>query len=256
MQVFWDGIMPRTITLLGNRCGHDPRNPRFYAPPSHHKKRKPFLDKAAHRIAEAYHDPLKFDIAPLFFHTNKINKRGGYRKKRSEIMEAITNRVGRYILHHVSLATMILGWYVKELNTYHNMSYKSIAAGVGISESQLERVMTTFIAAGYIHVEQRHEHVGNGKFKHLTPIIRVSPQLFIDLGFDKAELKFHVERAKEELDKQMAKAQRNAKPTPSLLFIPKAKKKNSDITFQRSGSLRDLAAIMSSIGKKLNPNTS
>lgn len=240
--------MPKTITLFGNGCGHIPSNPRYYEPPTHHKKRKPFLDKAAQRIADAYSNPLDYDIAHLFYHRDKVNKLGGYRKRRSESLEALTARVGRYILHHVNLATMSLGWYMEQSKSFYYVGYTKISEAVGVTISQLKRVMAIFIAAGYIKVTQRSRKPYKRGRDLKVPVIEVSPQLFVDLGFERGETMFHIERGQKELRKKVEKAEREQKPVKSLLFVPKTSPKKDT----RANGTRGLAEIMASMAARFN----
>ena len=202
------------ITQYGNRCGHNKLAPRYFVAPLNHKKRKPFLEKLGGRLIEAYVDPLKYGIARLFWHRDKINKRGGYRKVRSERIEALTTRLGRCIIHTVNLATLTLGHYVKAIKRFHYYGYEYLAKQVGASYSQIRRAMRHLIEAGYITVlPPKKERLANGKFVSLSaPIIQVSPQLFYDLGVEQSELMFHMERARAELAKEEKKAARVKMP--------------------------------------------
>lgn len=217
-------LLNNTTKNQGNRCGHDPYKPRYYVAPAHHKKRKPFLDKAANLIAEAYNDRLRFDIAHLFYHKDKLNKNGGYRKVRSEKVESLTTRVGRCILHHVNLGSMTLGFFAKELGDFFYFSYEYIAKQIGAALSQVKRAMAVFISAGYIEVTKRHKRLPNGNFIALTPIIKINPKLFIDLGFDQKEVMFHIERAEKELEKEQKKVEYKKETQNPKLFQKKISK--------------------------------
>jgi hypothetical protein len=237
------------IYAHGNKCGHNPLLPRHYSPPIDHKRRKPFLEKAGARIGEAFDEILKYDIAHLFYHSDKIKKSGGYRQVRSDKREALTTRVGRCILHHVNLGAMVLGFFVVKRNDFHYFDYSYIAKEVGASLSQVKRAMATYIKAGYIEVEQRKVRGFDGKAKSIAPIIRVNERLLIDLGFDPVEVRFHVERGEKALAKDKAKASREAKPIPPL-YTGHEKKRRKKV------AKSFMTKILSELASKLKPNTS
>jgi hypothetical protein len=192
----------------------------IYVQPSHHKRRTPFLEKAKELITDALNNPFDYDLGHIFWHRDKPNKNGVYRKVRSEQRESMTLRVGRFIMHHVHVASLSLGHFVKELNDFHYYDYTYIAKTIGINLSQVKRTMARFIKAGYVSVEQRKKKRLDGSYSSLAPIIRINIRLFYDLGIDKNIIKFHVERFTKRFDKEKNKAGRDKEQKPPLFEPP------------------------------------
>ncbi|HEY9535899.1 MAG TPA: hypothetical protein VIQ77_15285 [Mucilaginibacter sp.] len=212
---------------------------RFYVPPAHHKKRIPFLEKAGELIADALNNPFDYALGHIFWHRDKLNKDGSYRKVRRERRESMTVLIGRFIMHSVNLATMTLGF--PSGKNFHHYDYEGIAKAVGINLSEVKRTMARFIQAGYVKVEPVREKRMDGSYRSKHPIIRISERLFYDLGFDKHVILFHVERAKKALTKAL-----NSKQETIQLFTP-----------PRSPAAKNhLKKIMRILAANLSPNTS
>ncbi len=218
-----------------------------YIPPAHHKRRIPFLEKAGQLITDALNNPFDYDIGHIFWHKDKINKCGGYRKVRSEQRRSLTLKVGRFIIHHVNLATQSLGHFVREKNDFHYYDYAYIAKMTKMNLCQLKRTMARFIREGYISIEQRRKRLIDGTYRSLSPIIRINPSLFIDLGFDEKQVMFHIELGQKKLDKEKTKASRN-KEKKNLCFQPVRK--------QSDTAMKAISEIIQTLSKKLNNNTS
>lgn len=185
-----------------------------YNPPNHHKRRIPFLEKAKTLIEDALNNPFDYDIGHLFWHRDKFNKRGGRRKVRSERRRSMTLRIGQFIMHHVNLATLSMGYYVQ--GKFVSYGYESMAKAIGINLSEVKRTMAHFINAGYVRVEQRKKMNPDGSYESQTPLIHISKQLFIDLGIEIKQLMFHVERAQKRHGDENSK---NNKQTTKISYL-------------------------------------
>lgn len=213
--------LPGVVSTYGDMCplasivsANRNHNQESYNPPDHHKRRIPFLEKAKVLIEDALSNPFDYALAHLFWHKDKLNKRGGYRKVRSERRTSITLRIGQFIMHHVSLAMFTLGYY--KHGKFHYYGYEAIAKAISINISEVKRTMAHFINAGYVMVEQRKKMRPDGSYESKTPIIHISKQLFIDLGIDIQHLMFHVERAQKRHNDETS--EKNEQKKTSYLF--------------------------------------
>jgi hypothetical protein len=228
---------------------HSAAKVQVYRAPISHKKRLPILEKAGELIVDAFFNPFEYDISHLFWHRDKINKRGGYRKVRREQRESMTCKVGRYIMHYVNLATQTLGYFAKSNNEFHYYGYEHIAKELGANLSQIKRTMARFIKAGYVEVTPRKKMRSDGSWESLSPVIKISLRLFYDLGFDKNAIMFHIERAAERLEKEKRKVeQKNSEKKPALFDV--AKKRSMKI---KSNYMSEIHKILT---KKLLINSS
>lgn len=231
-----------------NAFGHCRENPRLFKQPLQHKNRPPIFKAATTNLMKAYFDPLSFDIGHIFWHKDKANKDGSYRKVRSERCEALTTRIGHCIIHHVNLATMTLGYFNKHLKSFVYYDYEYIEKVTGCSYSAVERTMRHLIKLGYIEVSQRKEKQPDGSWKSLSPIIKINSRFFLDLNIDQKIIAFYVEQSKKDLEKEKQKAEQKQKPK---LFnpIPRQPRK---LCFQSSEKTRSLSEIMNNLSKVFN----
>ncbi len=174
--------------ISGNRCGHYVHVPRLAKIPMKHKRRFPVIEQAKENLLSCYHHPLRYRIGVLFYHQGKTRKQGLYRKRRSEIREALTTLVGYAILHCVNLANMALGKILPNGSfSPFDITYLSKLAGVTISQTR--RALRVFQDCGYITLIERKYVLPNGDFRSEAPIINVSPDLFIHLEIPESDLK-------------------------------------------------------------------
>ena len=160
--------------FYGNRCGHIKDCPRFYQPPSHHKERPYYLQKAIDKLPSLFFQPKSRFIKRLNAARVKKNQ------IRSERLEAIIS-VTQVLVHYLETWTLRVGLL---LPTAEFLSYdtKFIAAKAGITLIRTKRAMADLVAAGYLHVKRCWTKLDNDKYKSLAGIRTLSTRLLIDLG--------------------------------------------------------------------------
>jgi hypothetical protein len=156
----------------GNRCGHSPKNPRFFVPPPHHKLRPGILLKFR-GCAQAYY--VKPSVFPGL---NAIN--GSKRQQRSERREACV-AMAECIAHYTDLPTMRVG--IPQPNgTIRNLTMGFLAEKAGLNFRRAERAIRDLKAAGFIKVQSICRKVGDNAYKSLAAVRTVSVKLFHALG--------------------------------------------------------------------------
>lgn len=174
---------------FGNRCGHFPSSPRTANLPSHHRNRFPFLEQAKRNMQASYNDPLAFEMGKIFFHPDKQLKRGGFRKRRSEMREAICGRVGVAIAHTVNMKKWALGEMIGN-GTFQPYGIEKMARWAGVSIYQWRRAFNIFAKHGYVSLEEkRYFDSRDGKWKSETPVMMVSPDFLLHLGISEDEIR-------------------------------------------------------------------
>jgi hypothetical protein len=176
---------------LGNKCGHERKNPRFFTPPSHHKTRIPQVERAKDRLADSYFHPQKYDVSKIYWHHDKITKRGYFRKMRSEQREALSHGVAQSLLHHLNFKTMQVGHFDFEKKKFIHYKLDLIKRTSKCSAHQVNKVIKRLKAFGYITVTQQRIHPDDtydGNFKSIAPIIAVTRSFLLDLGLTDAEI--------------------------------------------------------------------
>lgn len=157
----------------GNRCGHDPRNPRL-SPPEPVKvgpgAPPRILSLAVERARKWFFNPQK---CPLF-----KSKTG--RNLRSERREAI-QVVLEYLLSRLDLATLCIGSPTLNVG-FVDLDMGAIVAGTGLSQRRCERAIASLKAAGFMEVKQPRHRNEEGKYYGLRAIRVLTRRLFEWLG--------------------------------------------------------------------------
>ena len=217
----------------GNKCGHDPLLPRIFEPPQHHSKKKPpIIEKAKRIIYDLFFNPLSAYLnSHIFYHTIKITKKDRYRQKRSEAREAVC-RVVAAMLHTFNLKNGILGFPMPEGGIfYYSLNYFAKIAKT--SYHQVKAVFKALKSAGYASITERVEKRADGSIRAINPIIKLSYNIFYDLGIDQNEIRQALykdeEKAKREdrkilkdsFDKQEKENRKNSKFKKKLSLYAK-----------------------------------
>lgn len=175
----------------GNRCGHDPENPRLisYVNPytrddwdnEHdrddfgHRKKSRFFYEFDALMDDFYHYPKM--LRSLGFHTDD---HGNDRKVRSEGREANIAFL-KFLTHYMDLPSRRLGYPDKGGFVYYD--YKFMMKHTGLSKSRLKRTIKRMVYKGYIERQKRWTERSYGKFKALTTATVVNVDLlFGQLG--------------------------------------------------------------------------
>ena len=160
-------------SMSGNRCGHDPQNPRL-SPPVPIKTgpgAPPRILSLAAEKAKAW-----------FFYPGscpQLQSRPN-RQTRSERREAC-QVVLEFILSRLDLSTLCLG--VPTLNNgFIDLNMKTIVAGTGLNQRRCERAIGQLRAAGFMEVKQPRFKTAEGKYLGLRAIRVITARFFEWLG--------------------------------------------------------------------------
>jgi hypothetical protein len=158
-------------TCFGNKCGHDPLNPRFYLRPLEHKPRPSVLERTLTVLQDAYFLPEKFLKA--------LNFKG--RQKRSCRREAII-AVSQVMVHYMDLATFEVGYFAG--NKFIRIDLDRIVELSGLTYSRAKRALKDLVKAGYLKVTR--QFVGE---RSITSIREILFKFFVDLKIRSLKLK-------------------------------------------------------------------
>lgn len=186
------------MTLSGNRCGHDPKNPNL-SPAKPIRKGKGGLPRilslAAERAKAWYFHPKKC----------KLLQSHPHRKTRSERREAC-QIVIETILSHLDLASLCLGTPTLE-NGFIDIDMRTIVRDSGIGQRRCERAIALLKGAGFMKVQQPRTVNDQGDYVGLRAI-RVVTTLFFEFLNLGPMLQRERARATERLQRRARKAQR------------------------------------------------
>lgn len=185
----------------GNRCGHRPEHPRWFAPPALHARRPGILVKLGEKLKAYYPHP---DVLPSL---NAAN--GSSRQQRSERREACVQLLGA-VVHYLDLVTLRVGIPGAD-GLFQGLTLDFLASVSGLGLRRAERAASDLARAGMLTthpIAERHE----GGYRGFAAIRTLHPRLFAALGLgawlrherDKAST-----RLRKKLRKQAAKAQAN-----------------------------------------------
>lgn len=156
----------------GNRCGHNPANPRWFAPPAKHKAHPKIIERIIKAIREYYSKP---STLPALNAANESD-----RQQRSERREACISLMG-VILHYTDLVTLRVG--IPQANgSMSGIRMSQLAELAGISERRAERAIADLKDAGIITVHKICEKLDDLTYKGQAAIRAVSRKLFDVFG--------------------------------------------------------------------------
>jgi hypothetical protein len=185
-------------STIGNGCGHDPENPRFFTPPEKHSPRPGVLRKLVLKIREYYADPRK--TIPSLDLAN-----GSDRQQRSERREACLALLG-CIIHYTDLVTLRVG-IPQPGGSMAGLTMPFLAGLSGLSERRAERAIHDLKAAGIVTVHEFCEKLDDASYKGFAAIRTVTAKLFSVFGLGRW-LEHERSRAKGRRDKKTEKARR------------------------------------------------
>ncbi len=159
--------------ISGNRCGHDPKNPRLN--PLEPIKSGPgcpprILSLAAERAKEWFFTP---DKCPLF-------RAESERQLRSERREAI-QVVLEFLLSRLELASLWIGTPTMK-EGFIDLDMKSIVEGTGLGQRRCERAIGNLKEAGFMEVKQPRFQSEDGRYFGLRAIRLLTVRFFEWLG--------------------------------------------------------------------------
>ena len=157
----------------GNRCGHDPANPKL-SPPEPIKKGPGapprILSLAAEKVKEWFFNP---GICPLL--QSRPN-----RQVRSERREACLV-VLEFLLSRLDLASLCVGAPTLN-NGFIDLGMKTIVKGTDLSQRRCERAIGQLKKAGFMEVKQPRIKTKDGKYQGLRAIRVITARFFAWLG--------------------------------------------------------------------------
>lgn len=202
--------------MTGNRCNHDPRNPRLSPahPISKGKGGKPrILSLAAERAKAWYWNPKR--CPPLC---------NSSRKTRSERREAL-QIVIESILSHLDLSSLCLGTPTLD-HGFIDVDMGLIVRTAGIGQRRVERAIVMLKDAGFLTVTQPRNKNDKGEYYGLRAIRVISTAFFDWLGLGPmlakerrratAALHRRAAQARRKLSDLMHRITRPAKPQSGL----------------------------------------
>lgn len=185
---------------LGNRCGHIPERPRFFAPPPSHANRPGILRQLIERLRDYYARPA--ETLPGLNACNQSD-----RQQRSERREACLALLGA-ILHYTDLVTLRVG-VPRPGGGLAGLTMPYLAEISGLGERRAERAIHDLKAAGIITVHPRCERLEDLNYQGYAAIRTVTRHLFTVFGLGQW-LEHERRKAKERRDKKLEKQRRKA----------------------------------------------
>jgi len=153
----------------GNRCGHDPRNPKLLDIPIPENRPK-FIQEAARKLQSHVE---KLGLLPV------LNFHADGRKVRSERRDGIGMLLVALVLR-MDLATGRVGFPTE--HGFFNYTMDHLATWAGLGERRTARIVATLKDAGYLAVSQIRERLKDGSYRSFSAIKIVSTTLFDALG--------------------------------------------------------------------------
>lgn len=252
-----------TVTTGGNKCGHDPEAPRFFAPPPQHNARPKILQRIQTAIRDYYARPSA--TLPVL---NAVNE--SERQQRSERREACCS-ILQALIHYTDLVTLRVGFpqadgtmaglTMETLAKLSGLAHLDTATGEVVCMRRAERAIADLKAAGIITVKRQYEEPEKGVYKGLAAIRTVSKHLFTALGLGRwleHERRRAQERKEKRDRKRQGKALGNMRLAVSAIDNNRPPQPQAEPAPARTGAMqsaKDLAyeAMNRTLGRKSKP---
>jgi len=177
---------PPPKPATGNRCGHDPLSPRWFAPPQEHEERPPILRKWIERVRQFYRDPGKIPSLAnaLFGRKVAADPEGDHkpRRMRSERREACCSLLGA-IAHYCDLPTLCLSVPQPD-GALLPLRMDTLAERAGLTMRRAERAMRDIVDGNLVGVHPRCELQDDGTYIGRAAIRVVPPSFFGLFGLE------------------------------------------------------------------------
>ena len=186
------------LNPVGNWCGHDKENPRFFIPPAEHGRRPSVIHIAQKNLEKFYEKPKKW-LNSLAY------SRESWRQERTEARESDA-AVMQVLLHYAELASLRVGVPAED-NGFQSLDLEYIADKAGVSLKRAARSIHHFKAAGYLETHKRFEEYkddgGETKYKGLASVRRLTKKLFLELKVSMELLEKNRASARKRLKKKI-----------------------------------------------------
>lgn len=163
------------VVVSGNRCGHDPACPRWFAPPPAHAARPKILTRLQAAVRAYFADPT---VLPSL---NAAN--GSPRQQRSERREGCLALLGA-LVHYLDLVTLRVG-IPQDDGTFQGLSLDFLAEKAGLGRRRAERACRDLVRAGLLKVYPLAQRLDDERYKGLPAIRRLPAALFQVFGLGK-----------------------------------------------------------------------
>ncbi len=159
----------------GNRCGHDPFRPRWFAAPAHHAAPPKILIKLQEAVRAYFADPA---VLPSL---NAAN--GSARQQRSERREGCLALLGA-LVHYLDLVTLRVGIPQAD-GSFKGLTLEFLAERAGLGLRRTERACRDLRKAGLVEVYPIAQQTEAGRYRGQPAIRRLPASLFKVFGLSK-----------------------------------------------------------------------
>lgn len=199
----------------GNRCGHDPKNMRFFKQRPNQGRRFHVLEEAIRRVKEAYASPFDYPLFHgLLFHKNKEDEKS--RQRRTERVESAFLLLMPACFNSVNLVTMELGHFNGTEFINYDCGY--FVKVTEASYSRIQEAVAVLKAEGLIEVKTVIKMLADGSIRTARVVITVTERMFQVLGLGEA---LRIDRARALCAHAKKEKQAEQRKTYLALFQPK-----------------------------------
>jgi len=200
------------LSPLGNWCGHNPTQPKFFIPPEEHGTRPDVLVIASENLERFYWTPKQYLLSLM-------ESRDSSRQERTEARERDAS-VLQVLLHYLELSKMRVGVPLED-GSFHSLSMKAIALKLDWRKPEddkdpkhknrgLKRVwraLNSLSKAGYITITRRCQKIftEEQEYRGLPAIRCITAKLFRELKIDLQLLRKRCKQAAERVKKKYKK---------------------------------------------------
>jgi hypothetical protein len=169
--------------VKGNRCGHDPKNMRFFKQPPNQGRRFHVLEEAQRRVKSAYAKPFDYPLFHgLLFHQGKRGTKG--RHIRTEGVESSFLLLMPALFNGVNLVTMELGHYHGTEFIHYDYGY--LVKMTEATDSRIKEGMALLKEVGLVEVKLVIKTRADGSMRTARVVITLTEKAFEAVGLSEA----------------------------------------------------------------------
>lgn len=229
----------------GNRCGHDPKNMRFFQQLPNQGRRFYVLEEGQRRVKEAYAKPFDYPMFhALLFHRNKEGEI--IRRIRSEKRESALFLLIPAIFNSVNLVTMELGHFNGTEFINYDCGY--FVKVTKQNYSRIQEAVAFLKKEGLIEVKTVIKMLADGFIRTERVVITVTEKMFHVFGLGEALL---IDRERALCAHAKKEKQADERKKYLALFQPKPSKREQE---KQSSAIASVKALTTHF--KIVKNTS
>jgi hypothetical protein len=221
--------------VKGNRCGHDPKNMRFFKQPPNQARRFHVLEEAQRRVKSAYAKPFDYPrFHGLLFHRDEAGEES--RRRRSERVESSFLLVMPALFNGVNLVKMEVGHFNGTEFIHYDYGY--LVKVTKANYSRIKEAMLVLQEEGLVEVKLVVKTRADGSMRTARVVMTLTEKMFAVVGLSEP---LQIDRQRALLAHAKKEKQAEQRKTYLALFKPQPSQAQQKKQAVAISSVKELA---------------